>query len=344
MKTADETRTSTTTVSDDLHLFASLDANSVYRFRGMLLFDGPEAADATMTFTAPTGATGGWAPEAGTLSTTTPDGSAQLKVAARLFGSNSDIGVMASSATLAGIMVLPQGIVATGSTAGTLKLRWAQQTSTASPTTLKAGSTLEVVKISGSGPAASGINLDNTAHLPSDQGYLTWTGDPNNAGHVTAQTTSIAGQITLTKIEIRKQITWSEISIGLAGVDSGATLNNCYLGAYNAAGTRMGVTADLSSLLLFGATGRTFPLVTPFTAPPGDYFIAMLLNGVWATNGLTFKSTGAGITVNLKLAPPRLRYSNMLTGQTSLPASLDLTQQTTTLINTGWGSQWYGVS
>ncbi|MGW2920408.1 beta strand repeat-containing protein [Streptomyces angustmyceticus] len=347
IKTADETRTSTTTVSDDLHLYATLDANSVYRFRGTLLFDGPEAADGTMTFTVPTGATGGWAPEAGTLSTTTPDGSAQLKVAARQFGSNSDIGIMASSATLAGIMVLPTGIVATGSTPGTLRLRWAQQTSTASATTLKAGSSLEVVKLSGGAPAASGIYLDTPLALPSDQGLLAWTGDPNDAGHVTAQSNGgVAGRITLTKIQIRKQITWSNIWIGLAGVDTAATLSNCYLGVYDSSGNLKGVTADLSSQLVNGsnAKGISFALTSAFTATPGEYFIALLLNGTWQTNTFTLKATGAGITVNCGLAAPRLRYSNMLTGQTTLPSTLDLTQQTTTVINTGWCSQWYGVS
>ncbi|MFD9355225.1 hypothetical protein [Streptomyces sp. NPDC060031] len=38
-------------------------------------------------------------------------------------------------------------------------------------------------------------------------------------------------------------------------------------------------------------------------------------------------------------AAPRLRYSDVLTGQTSLPSTLDLTQQTTTIINAGWASQ-----
>ncbi|WP_185921778.1 hypothetical protein [Streptomyces sp. WAC06614] len=48
--------------------------------------------------------------------------------------------------------------------------------------------------------------------------------------------------------------------------------------------------------------------------------------------------------MNANLSAPRLRYSNVLSGQTSLPASLDLTQQSTSIINTGWASQWYGVS
>ncbi|MFF4644977.1 hypothetical protein [Streptomyces sp. NPDC001389] len=344
VKTADEQRISTTTVADDGHLYASLEANSVYRFSSTLLFDGPEAADATITYSVPTGATGGWTPFAGTLGTTVPDGSAQLKVAARQFGSNSDIGVMASSATLAGIMALPRGIVTTGATAGLLRLRWAQQTSNATAVTLKAGSLLEVVKVSGSAPAASGINLDNPARMPADQSLLAWTGDPNDAGHVTAQSNAgVAGRITLVQLLLRKQITWSKIWFGLAGVDAGATLANCYLGVYNSSGTLLGVTADISTSLMSGATGKSVDLVTPFTAAPGEYYIAMLLNGTWTTNSLTFKATGAGITVNCGLTAPRLRYSNMLTGQTTLPSTLDLTQQSTSIISTGWGSQWYGI-
>ncbi|MFJ5804880.1 hypothetical protein [Streptomyces sp. NPDC093093] len=345
VKSADETRTSTTTVADDVHLVASLEANSVYRWSSVLLIDGPEAADATITWTVPSGATGGWSPVAGTLGTTVPDGSAQIKVAARQYGSNSDIGVMASSATLAGIIAMPTGIVSTGATPGLLRLRWAQQTTNATPVTLKAGSTLQVVKVSGSGPAASGIDLSQPLPLPSDQGLLAWTGDPNDAGHVTAQSNAgVAGRITLVKIQIRKSITWSKIWFGLAGVDGAASLTGCYLGVYDAAGTLKGVTADISAQLLTGAVGKSVDLAVPFTANPGEYFIALLLNGTWATNSLTLKSTGAGITVNCGLSAPRLRYSNMLTGQTSLPSTLDLTQQTTTIINTGWASQWYGVS
>lgn len=345
VKTADETRTSTTTVSDDLHLFASLEANSTYRFTGMLLFDGPEAADATISFTAPSGATGGWSPVGGTLGTTTPDGAAQLKMAGRQFGAEVDVGVMASSATLAGLMVLPHGIAATGATAGTLQLQWAQSSSNTTAVSLKAGSTLEVVKVSGSGPSASGINLDFPRHYPSDQGLLAWTYDPDMAGHVTAQSSAgVGGRVTLTKLTLRKTITWSKIWFGLSGIDSGASLSNCYLGVYNSAGTRVGVTADISTDLMTGAVAKSVDLTAGFSATPGEYFIAMLLNGTWTTNSLHFKASGAGISVNANLTAPSLRYSNMLTGQTSLPASLDLTQQSTSIINTGWASQWYGVS
>ncbi|MFD8142503.1 hypothetical protein [Streptomyces sp. NPDC059708] len=181
--------------------------------------------------------------------------------------------------------------------------------------------------------------------LPGEQNLLSWTYDPCQAGHVTAQSNAgVAGRITLTRIPIRQTITWSNVWIGLAGVDAAAVLSNCYLGVYDSSGTLKGTTADISTSLMSGATAKALPLVTPFSAAPGMYYVAMLLNGTWATNSLTFKASGAGISVNAGLTAPNLRYSNLLTGQTSLPSTLTLASQSTSIINTGWGSQWYGVS
>lgn len=188
-------------------------------------------------------------------------------------------------------------------------------------------------------------NLHVDQDLPAEQGLLAWTYDPTMAGHVTAQSNAgVAGRITLVRIPIRRAIPWSNVWLGLAGVDAGASLANCYLGVYSAAGARLGVTADISTSLMSSAIAKPFALASPFTAAPAMYYIAMLLNGTWTTNSLTFKASGAGISVNAGLAAPNLRYSNLLTGQTSLPTSLDMTTQATSIINTGWASQWYGVS
>lgn len=200
------------------------------------------------------------------------------------------------------------------------------------------------------GPSGTaGADGENWSWLPrpSEHGLITWTGDPNDAGHVTAQSAGgVAGRITLVKIPIREQVTISNIWLGLSGIDAGASLSNCYLGIYDAAGTLKGVTADISASLMTSAIAKGLPLLTPFVAAPGAYFIAMLLGAgsTWTTNSLHFKATGAGISVNANLAAPNLRYSTILTGQTSLPASLTLSSQATSTINTGWGSQWYGVS
>ncbi|MCX5192511.1 hypothetical protein OOK31_01165 [Streptomyces sp. NBC_00249] len=180
---------------------------------------------------------------------------------------------------------------------------------------------------------------------PQDQNLLAWTGDPNDAGHVTAQSAAgVGGRVTLVRITLREQITWSNIWLGLAGIDPNAQLTNCYLGVYDAGGALVAATADISPQLMTEAVAKPLPLAKPFAAPPGTYFIALLLNGTWATNALTLKATGAGISVNAGLTPPKLRYSTVLTGQSSLPPNVNLSEQSTSTINTGWASQWYAVS
>jgi hypothetical protein len=200
-------------------------------------------------------------------------------------------------------------------------------------------------------PGGTGLAADaGHAHpapfwVPADNGLLAATYDPAHAGTVTSQSAaSVAGRITLTKIALRQQIAWASIWFGLAGADAGSSLANCYLGVYDSAGTLKGTTADISSVLNVNPVAKAVALTSAFTATPGTYFIAMLLNGTWTTNTFTFKASGAGISVNANLTAPNLRYSNMLTGQTSLPATLNLASQTTTIIGAGWASQWYGIA
>ncbi len=198
---------------------------------------------------------------------------------------------------------------------------------------------------SASVPAPSGGGAGFDGPRPQDQNLLAWTGDPNDAGHVTAQSAAgVGGRVTLVRIVLREQIPWSNVWLGLAGIDPNAQLANCYLGVYDANGALVATTADISPQLMTDAIAKPFALAKPFTAAPGTYFIALLLNGTWATNGLTLKSTGAGISVNAGLTPPNLRYSTLLTGQTSLPPTLNLAEQSTSTINTGWASQWYAIS
>ncbi|MEV7723548.1 hypothetical protein AB0P15_02290 [Streptomyces sp. NPDC087917] len=193
--------------------------------------------------------------------------------------------------------------------------------------------------------SAQGAGTGFEGPRPQDQNLLAWTGDPNDAGHVTAQSAAgVGGRVTLVRIVLRERITWSNIWLGLAGIDPNAQLTHCHLGVYDAKGALLGTTADISPQLMSDAVAKPFPLTAPVTAAPGTYFIALLLNGNWATNALTLKSTGAGISVNAGLAPPQLRYSTVLTGQDALPTSLNLAEQSTSTINTGWASQWYAIS
>lgn len=187
--------------------------------------------------------------------------------------------------------------------------------------------------------------LHHDKPVPEDNNLLAWTGDPNDAGHVTAQSNAgVAGRVTLVRMKFRHPILVSNIWLGLSGVDAGASLSNCFIGLYDSTGALRAVSADISSSLSSGAVAKPLAMTTPYQAAPGFYYVALLLNGTWTTNSFTLKATGAGISTNAGLSAGALRLSTLLTSQTSLPASITLANQATSTINTGWGSQWYGIS
>lgn len=96
-------------------------------------------------------------------------------------------------------------------------------------------------------PAQSGGGSGFEGPRPQDQNLLAWTGDPNDAGHVTAQSPAgVGGRVTLVRIVLREQITWSNVWLGLAGIDPNAQLANCYLGVYDAKGALVAATPDIS--------------------------------------------------------------------------------------------------
>jgi hypothetical protein len=188
--------------------------------------------------------------------------------------------------------------------------------------------------------------LNDDKPVPEDQNLLAWTGDPNDAGHVTAHSAAgVGGRVTLVRIKFRRSILVSNIWLGLSGLPAGGdVLANCYIGLYDSTGTLVATSADVSASLTTSAVAKPLAMATPVRVKPGFYYIALLLNGTWTTNSFTLKATGGGVSVNAGLSAGALRYSTLLTGQTTLPASITLSTQATSTINTGWGSQWYGIS
>ena len=137
-KTADETKTSNTTLANDASLTMSIGANETWMFELSLLYLAGNGLIKT-AFTVPAGAT---------LSASTVWSSDSAAVARRFWLSSGD----ASSGTFgqAGAMVqVPpiRGVVVNGGTPGSLTLQWAQFTSDASATTVKVNSTLWAVRL-----------------------------------------------------------------------------------------------------------------------------------------------------------------------------------------------------
>lgn len=180
--------------------------------------------------------------------------------------------------------------------------------------------------------------------LPVDNGMVWWSFPPINAGGANVPSAAnVPGKLTLQRVVLRHSTAVSKIWLGVSANDAGATLTNCYLGLYDATGTLLAQTADVSSSLKVSAA-YGFTLTPGVTLPAGEYFIALLMGqgSTWTTWNL--KSSLGGVTANAGLVVPHLNLANVGSGLTALPATVSLASMTTSLITGGWGSQWYGLS
>jgi hypothetical protein len=130
-RATDEPRSSTT-LADDTRLTMEVAASARYAVDAFLIVDGDPQAAMSLTFTAPSDASGSWAPIAPETA-----GAAEAQLRPLPFGETATVGV-----TTEGVIIHPRGSLATGDTAGTLTLQWAPAITPAQPLTLRAGSWL----------------------------------------------------------------------------------------------------------------------------------------------------------------------------------------------------------
>jgi len=144
IKPANETVTSSTTLQNDDDLFVSVEANAQYDVF-LTVFHDSEATsgDIKFSWTGPSGATMNWGVHTPTLtttsSTTVPDTNMQVRLINEV--------VETGGADNTGTTMFASGSLTTSSTAGTLQLQWAQQTSNATASTVRAGSKLHVRRV-----------------------------------------------------------------------------------------------------------------------------------------------------------------------------------------------------
>lgn len=142
VKNADETTASDTTLSDDAQLKFSVLASTKYRFRFVIFYDTPTAADLKFTIAGPA------APTLLQIQTKAivPGATAYSAIAiqtAFAFGPT----VLLESAGTNGFIEI-EGILHNGANAGTVSFQWAQNTSNGSNTTVRAGSYVEYSAVS----------------------------------------------------------------------------------------------------------------------------------------------------------------------------------------------------
>jgi len=143
------TKNANTTLGDATGLAMALDANTVYGWDCYLAYDSGRTPDLKIAWTAPAGATGHWG--AYGLSTTESGSGIGSLTALRkdAYGDANTI-VLGGNDTpgIPGPMVArPMGYIEVGATAGNLQLRFAQQSSNATNTVIRAGCWLRAWKL-----------------------------------------------------------------------------------------------------------------------------------------------------------------------------------------------------
>jgi hypothetical protein len=133
-KTSDTSRASTTTVTDDPHLTVPVAINSVYMVTVMLNYDAVTAADFKYLLNTPAGCTFAALENSMPTTATVP---ADVIISGRSINGEGPAGGLGAG-TIVPLVV--QGLLTVGSTAGSFKVQWSQNTSNATATILKANS------------------------------------------------------------------------------------------------------------------------------------------------------------------------------------------------------------
>lgn len=139
IKQADETVTSSITPQSDDELFVPLLANSQYFIEFFIIYDTIQAADLTIKFTGPAGATFDWTHGGLGTSATTSVGTVS-----RNYRTLADSGSIGGPAVAAGTnAIIPgEGRAVTAGTAGNLTFQWAQNTTSVTGSIVRARSVM----------------------------------------------------------------------------------------------------------------------------------------------------------------------------------------------------------
>ncbi|MFW3459687.1 hypothetical protein ACN24K_01670 [Streptomyces microflavus] len=137
-KDTDDPITASTVLQADGRLSIPVTAGARYAFDACLVVTGDPAADLNLTFAAPPGSTGYWTPGAITLGVS--DGTGSIRLTRYDLGTPVGVGI-----TAAGLIVAPLGHVTAGAD-GHLTLQRAQVVSSATPTILRSGSWLRLLR------------------------------------------------------------------------------------------------------------------------------------------------------------------------------------------------------
>lgn len=144
-KTVDESVASSTAVQNDDTLLFAVAANEVWVFEVILSIETVTAADFRFRFDSPAGSSGVYGAIGAALGAASVESSARWSAGGFSLGITTSLGSTGGSG--ANTPVFIHGIIANGSTAGSLTLQWAQNTSDATATVVKANSFIVAHKV-----------------------------------------------------------------------------------------------------------------------------------------------------------------------------------------------------
>jgi hypothetical protein len=176
-----------------------------------------------------------------------------------------------------------------------------------------------------------------TTWAPSDNNLLGAAFDPAQIGSNSALT---AGVLFLVKVPILAGGTVSNVWYGFNTGGTTLTAGQNLVGVYNSSGTLIGTSADQTTA--FGASGSHTAAITAVSgqslaiAPGGFVYAAFLCNGT--TPPTLWRSGSQNAGNNIGLTAGNWRFCTIGTGQTALPASVNLASTTSV------SAFWAGVS
>jgi len=178
-----------------------------------------------------------------------------------------------------------------------------------------------------------------------DAGMLTWNYDSAVAASVSPP---VAGTMYLMRIPAREAVSWAKMVVVVSTGGTGATpLANCFMGLFDMAGQRRGVSADQSGAWATGGTKA--PALTPdsgqsLTISAADQWAygAFVVGQQATTNVQMFRSGSSaspgGLLQTGSTSPPA-RFLSKTGFAAGLPTSIDFT--TCSVSSFLW---WMGVS
>lgn len=143
--TVDTTKTSSTALGDATGLSVALEASSTYIIDGYLAYTAGATGDLKVALSAPSGATGSWGLYGLVTSSTASVGDISA-VRVDAFGDANTATAGGSDSFSGALLCVPRGYITT-TDAGTLQLRFAQNTSSGTSTVIEAGSWLRLLKV-----------------------------------------------------------------------------------------------------------------------------------------------------------------------------------------------------